>query len=255
MKIASEHVQPMSLKVILRHMLGRGKSVFRLSLVGNLLIIALFSFVLFALYNYIESLGASESQLVALSTINNMLFISFTSANVFYLLIGGEELPFGEQVKQSLIKTLKITHKLLAATLIFSGLMTLGLGLLLIPGLIIFTYFGIYSQTIIFENQGVVASLSRSFNLVKGSFWKTFGILIGLYLLTNIFLLVPTFIVAVFVTEFSIWLEVIVYCITYMVMMPFIASSYVLLYFDLRSRKESFDYTEFVSEREKVVSS
>lgn len=74
-----------------------------------------------------------------------MLFISFTSANVFYLLIGEEELPFGEQVKQSLIKTLKITHKLLAATLIFSGLMTLGLGLLLIPGLIIFPYFGIHS--------------------------------------------------------------------------------------------------------------
>jgi|SRR5690625_1204046 len=253
MKIASEHVQPVSIGTLFKNMLGRGRSVFLLSLIGSFLIIALSSLILFFLYEYIESLGFSESQLAILSTINNMLFISLTSVNIFYLLMGEAELPFMQQVKQSLIKTFKITPILIVATLIFSVFIFLGLGLFVIPGLILFAYLGVYSQTIVFENQGIIASLLRSRDLVKGSFLKVFGILVSLYLITNIFPLVPALTAALFISETYIWVEIIVYCISYMIMMPFIASGYVLLYFDLRSRQEPFDYKAFMKQRDKVM--
>lgn len=248
-----EQVRPMTIRELFKDMIGKGKEVFLLSTLGNFLMIAVFSTVLFILYDYLDSSGVNSTQLNTLGIINNMLFISLTSVNVLYLLVNNVELSFMEQVKSSLLKTLKMMPALLATTIVFSIFVTLGFTLLLIPGLILFTYLGMYAQVIAFENQGIISSLLRSRDLVRGSFWKVFGVLMMLFLLSNVVILIIAALIGIFTSANYVWLEVLIYCLSYSLMMPFIGSCYMFLYFDLRSRQEDFDYNTFEREQKKLA--
>src|SRR5690625_191989 len=248
-----EQIQPMSVRELFKNAMRKGTEIFSLSLIGNFVIIALFSTIVFILYDYLESIEVNNTQLNTLGIINNMLFISLTSVNVFYLLVNKEDQSFMEKVKSSLLKTLKMMPTLLATTIVFSIFVTLGFTLLLIPGLILFTYLGIYAQTIAFENQGIIASLLRSRDLVKGSFWKVFGVLVSLFILTTLTILIIAILIGTIIPANYLWLEVLIYCISYSLMMPFIGSIYTLLYFDLRARQEAFDYNTFENEQKKIA--
>lgn len=248
MRMKSEQVQPMKLGEITKQAMAKGKEIFLVSIPGNLLILLIFSIVLFLGFDYAESLGVDEITLNTLSVFNNLLFISLTSVNIFYLLIINSDQPYFEQVKQALIKTLKVTPTVIVATLLYAILVTLGLILLIIPGLILYAYLGMFSQTIVFEDKGIVASLIRSRELVKGSFWKVFFSLLILLLITNIaVLLIGAVIFAFLINPFPM-LEEGVYSVVYTLLMPFIGSFYTLLYFDLRTRQEAFDYNSFERE-------
>ncbi len=66
----------------------------------------------------------------------------------------------------------------LAASILYSILMAVGFLLCLIPGIMIAVYLYFYMYVYIVEDRGVVDSLQRSYELVKGNWWVTFGYLI-----------------------------------------------------------------------------
>src|SRR5699024_3849409 len=115
-----EQIQPMSVRELFKNTMRKGKEIFSLSLIGSFIIIALFSTILFLLYDCLESIEVNHTQLNTLGIIDNMLFISLTSGNGFYLLVNNEDLSFMEKVKSSLLKTLKVMPALLATTIVFS---------------------------------------------------------------------------------------------------------------------------------------
>jgi hypothetical protein len=67
---------------------------------------------------------------------------------------------------------------------LFVSLATLvGFALLLVPGLIVLTFFALTAPVIVVERLGVVDSLRRSIELVRGNAWQVFGVIVVLFLL------------------------------------------------------------------------
>lgn len=114
--------------------------------------------------------------------------------------------------------------------------------LLLVNVFMIFT-----PQAIVLENTGLVAGVRRSWNLVRGSFWRVLGILIILYFFISIVSAVPAGTISVGATVFLrsfVLVNVIQTVISGLVgvlLAPIQYAVLTLLYYDLRVRKEGFD--------------
>lgn len=66
--------------------------------------------------------------------------------------------------------------RLIALSLLIGLLEALGLGLCLAPGIWLWGIWAVAVPALIIENQGLGAALRRSHNLVKGTFWRVWGI-------------------------------------------------------------------------------
>lgn len=150
-------------------------------------------------------------------------------------------------IKDALRYGLKRSWPMFAGGLAMGLAMIVGTLFLIIPGVLIYVWFVFYPQTIIIEDKGIFSSLSRSKAIVKGSWWRTFGVLLLISILTGIIsqiiqlpisyglpLLIDDETLLTFVSlAFSLPLTLIITPLT------LIAST--LLYFDLRIREENLD--------------
>src|SRR5699024_10233007 len=134
--IETKHIQPMSAEELAENSFESAKKVFQLSLLVNFIILDLFATLVLIFYSYIESLGVDNNTLYILAMFNNLIFISLTSVNIFYLLIGNHEESYLNQVKNSLIRLLIALATLIVSTLIYSILVIFGLTLLIVPGIL-----------------------------------------------------------------------------------------------------------------------
>ncbi|NLT07437.1 MAG: hypothetical protein GXY03_14170 [Solirubrobacterales bacterium] len=62
----------------------------------------------------------------------------------------------------------------------------IGMILLVIPGLILLTFWSVIAPAIVVERTGVLAAFSRSWNLVKGNAWRVFGVIVAVFLIVGI---------------------------------------------------------------------
>lgn len=58
--------------------------------------------------------------------------------------------------------------------------------LLIIPGLIFLTWFSLAAFAVVFEDLGIIKSMGRSYNLIRGYGWETFYLMAGITLLTGL---------------------------------------------------------------------
>ncbi len=75
---------------------------------------------------------------------------------------------------------------LLGASILAGLGITLGLILLVVPGLILLTWWSLITATIVLEDKGVFESFGRSRELVRGNGWSAFGVVILTLLLTSV---------------------------------------------------------------------
>jgi hypothetical protein len=103
------------------------------------------------------------------------------------------------------------------------------------------------SQAIIAEGLGPIDALRRSWNLIKGFFWRTLGFVIVIGIINWLIQFIPS---AIFLALFRIAVNDVVQlqllssistAITSVLIMPFTLIAYTLMYYDLRIRKEGFD--------------
>jgi hypothetical protein len=142
----------------------------------------------------------------------------------------------------------KRLHSLL--WILFLTFFAVGLGLiaLIIPGiyLLVSLYFG--DAALLAEDRRGYKALSRSFELVRGRWWPTFGALVVSFLLTNI---VSRILDVVFeplltvdpgesLTGLIVWTQILAFIVSVLTQ-PFTAAVAAIIYFDLRVRKEGFD--------------
>ena len=109
-------------------------------------------------------------------------------------------------------------------------------------------YWLFLSQAIVLEGHSAIEGLRRSWNLVRGSFWRVFGITLLLGLLVSMASFVPTFAVQFGVSlafpgslEIQTILNQVVTTVLTILLTPITAIANTLLYYDLRVRKEGFD--------------
>jgi len=136
----------------------------------------------------------------------------------------------------------------------------IGFVLLIIPGLAVFcaaVYLGVRWSLVVAammaEDIGPIRGLGRSWNLVSGSWWRTFGILLIVGILQTIIsyalFILFGLIAAVFSTgDFQAALVQVGSTLLSAVVSPITTIAVVLLYFDLRVRKEGLDLDQLAQQ-------
>jgi hypothetical protein len=84
----------------------------------------------------------------------------------------------------TLLRSLPIGGLVLLDLLLTGGI-AIGLFLLVVPGLAFAAYFGISPALLKIERRGVIASMRRSAELVRGNFWRVFALIVGVILVTE----------------------------------------------------------------------
>lgn len=136
----------------------------------------------------------------------------------------------------------------------------IGFVLLILPGLAVFCaaiYFLVrWSLTvaaIMAEDIGPIRGLGRSWNLVKGQWWRTFGILVVVAILQSVIsyalFILFGLIAALFSTgDFQAALVQVGSTLLSALVSPITTIAVVLLYFDLRVRKEGLDLDQLAQQ-------
>src|SRR5919108_787499 len=119
---------------------------------------------------------------------------------------------------------------------VLAGLgIALGLVLLIVPGLVLLTWWIVVIPVIVLEGRRAGEAFSRSRELVRGYGWNVFGGIV----LTILILIVASIVIALILWPLDDWLgELLSDIISGTVIAPFIAVTWTLLYFRLRNAKE-----------------
>lgn len=131
---------------------------------------------------------------------------------------------------------------------------------LFFPGVFLAVRWSVALPALLLERRGPVAALGRSWRLVKGFWWKVFGTLLVAYLLVTVLSFavgaVIGFGLGVFTSVDSLLgliLQEAVGVFVQVFTLPFIAAVIIVVYTDLRVRKEGFDLAlmaDHISQRE-----
>jgi len=122
----------------------------------------------------------------------------------------------------------------LLVTILYALAVVIGFILLFVPGVIALVFFGVSIPVLVIENKRGTQAMGRSWNLVSGHFWHAFGVLIVTFLIVAV---VGGLLGAI---GGSNWvLRWIFNAIAQIITAPFSAVVGVLLYLDLRARKEA----------------
>lgn len=181
--------------------------------------------------------GAVLSWLIGVLIVLLVLAACFRAISTAYL---------GEQAtaRESLAFALARLPALLGCYVLVTATVLVGLILLIVPGLYLGVVLSVALPALLFERIGPVDAYRRSFALVSGNWWRTFGVL----LLAALIFWGVSFVVglvfgavapdgeaaaAVVFTVIDILLSVVLY--------PVAAGILTVLYYDLRVRNEGFD--------------
>ncbi len=137
---------------------------------------------------------------------------------------------------------------LIGATLMVALVVGLGFVLLIVPGVIFSLWLYLTTSCIVVENLGASAGMSRSKALVSGNLGKVFLIGLLVFLITMV-ISIPFNIIAgigtIFIPSDYVMLRTFIgqfaSVIAQIIALPIGASAAILLYYDLRIRKEGYD--------------
>jgi hypothetical protein len=78
---------------------------------------------------------------------------------------------------------LPVLATLIAAGLLATAATLVGFALLFLPGFLVLTFFAVVAPVIVIEQAGVIDSFRRSIELVRGTAWQVFSVIVVLFLL------------------------------------------------------------------------
>jgi hypothetical protein len=121
-------------------------------------------------------------------------------------------------------------------TLVAAGLLAglgvaIGLVLLIVPGLILLTWWSLIVPVIMVEGSGVMAAFGRSRELVRGHGWQVFGVIALSILIVIVAGIIVSILLAFLPEEIRSFLQSL---ISNTLITPFIAAAWTLMYFRLR---------------------
>jgi hypothetical protein len=113
----------------------------------------------------------------------------------------------------------------------------LGLLLLIVPGLVLMTWWALIVPVIVLENAGASESLGRSRELVRGHAWNVFGVIV----VTIVLLVAASIPIALALSPLETWIRTLVApLVGGTLVAPFVAVTWTLLYYRLReARREA----------------
>ena len=159
-----------------------------------------------------------------------------------------------EAAPDALRATGRRTWALLASFALVHVLELVGFALCILPGLAVMTMFVMVAPAVVIEGLGPLRGMRRSWQLAKGRFWGTLGIVLLAALLSSVVssaLTVPFSLVGGLVGDFG-WIVVSIGgLLAGLVARPFVAVVATLQYYDARIRREGFDLQMLVAKLER----
>jgi hypothetical protein len=180
-------------------------------------------------------------------TLLSMLVYLLTTAGCFKA-IGHAYL--GEKIdwRASLGFAVKRLHSVLWVSILTGLAVVGGLFLLLVGSIWLGVAFALALPALLLEDKKGTAALGRSYNLIKGRWWRTFGLLLAGYTLASVISGIVQGILAALMfvavgddSALAVVLSGLAGLAGQVITTPFVAALTVVLYFDLRVRKEAFD--------------
>jgi len=165
----------------------------------------------------------------------------FKAISAAYL---GERAGFAESLRYALGRLLP----LLVAYILVLVIIALGFILLIIPGIWIAVKLAMVFPAVVFERKGPFGAIGRSWSLTRENWWRTFGALLVVFLITFVLQLVSGGVVGGLlgasdtVSELTVAIVLtLVNLITLALTYPLWAAVTSVVYYDLRVRNEGFD--------------
>jgi hypothetical protein len=144
---------------------------------------------------------------------------------------------------------------ILGATLLIGVASAIGFLFCIAPGVWLFTSWSVAVPALVVENKGPVQAMGRSFELVRRRFWPVLGAVALSYLIyfvvgqvIGLITGAATFSGAATPSSGDLWVSTIGSIITSVLVLPFMAAVFIVLYFDLRVRAEGYDLQVMASE-------
>ena len=149
-------------------------------------------------------------------------------------------------------RALSVLLPLLAMTIIVSlALIGSAILMLVLIGIPLFFYVLVIwffaVQAVVIENKSTFDALRRSHELVKGNWWRVFGIGV-VFVLLGIALLIPAIVASVIVGFINAVLSNVVLGVAVALVTPVLYIGSTLLYIDLRVRREDYDLQGLVDD-------
>ena len=123
--------------------------------------------------------------------------------------------------------------------------------MLIIIGIPIFFYFVVafffYSPAIMLEDEDVIGSLGRSRQLVSGSWWRVFGIGMVIAIILSSIYMVANYLGGI-ISPILPYSDIVFNLAINIILLPIGIIAMVLVYTDLRVRKEGYTHTQMVYE-------
>jgi hypothetical protein len=129
--------------------------------------------------------------------------------------------------------------------------LVIGFVLVVIPGIYLYVCWCIAVPVLMFEGKTGTNALGRSRQLVKGRWWATFGaLLVSFVLIVIVYAVVVLLLQHLAVNSENsvntiLILRVLFDILTFVIVYPIFAAVSVMIYIDLRTRKEAFDLETF----------
>ncbi|MEX2416784.1 MAG: glycerophosphoryl diester phosphodiesterase membrane domain-containing protein [Actinomycetota bacterium] len=188
---------------------------------------------------FYRSLGASALANLFVLIMTYVLLAAITKAAADDIV--GRTPSVGESYRFGFNKFFSVLWISILAGLIVAG----GLILLIIPGIIFAVKLTTAIPSLVVENKRGTQAIGRSWNLTKGHFWHVLGAVVVSAILTGV-------VSAIISGPFSGWfLGGLFSGIAMSITMPFSSLVLVLLYTDLRVRKENLDVPTLRAELER----
>lgn len=148
----------------------------------------------------------------------------------------GEELGAVDSFRRALPRLLRLILAQFLATIV----VMIGLVLLVVPGVIFSLWFLVLAPVAMLEQRGVTGTLKRSRELMRGNTGKGFAVSLVLGFVGVIFANVTVVCVALVPWPHP-FLQAFATQVANCLILPIQTAPYILLYYDLRIRKEAFD--------------
>jgi hypothetical protein len=142
--------------------------------------------------------------------------------------------------REAIVKGFEAFAPIFFAVLLAAAGIAIGLFLLIVPGIYLFFRWYFVPQAVVLEGARNAAALRASTRLVTGAWWRTFGLVVLVYVLVGLASVVlgAPFTALADTTDRALW-ALAGNILATLVTQPFVALFSTLLYYDLRERKRA----------------
>jgi hypothetical protein len=198
---------------------------------GVLLPVAALLFLIEAAFRL---LGLESAGLAALAGLVSVILGTLYTGMVVELVNDVRDGRLDQSVGGLLSSVGPVVLPLIAVSILAGIGIAIGLVLLIVPGLILLTFWAVVAPVTVLERPGVFAAFSRSWALVKGNGWQVFGVIIMFVLIFIAIGIVLALIGAILGDAGEVALGYLGSVIT----APLVALAASVLYFELKTLQE-----------------